>query len=130
MAPDLQQAAASYPGDHARLLVRYLLSLTPDEQARARAAMPARAPAPSGATPTGQTPAAPVASHSPAGEERPPSAVSRQGVKAGRKSASRGSRGRGRRVQASWRGPARRARAHERWRQSASVYARAGGFSP
>jgi len=99
----LPAAADNYDKDHARLLVRYLLSLTPEEQARARSAMPARAPAPSGATPTGTTPAAPVASHSPAGVQRPPATVSRRSTKAGRQSASRGSPQRGRMIQVSTR---------------------------
>src|ERR1044072_908937 len=51
----LPAAADNYDKDHARLLVRYLLSLTPEERPRARSAMPARAPAPSGATPSGTT---------------------------------------------------------------------------
>jgi cytochrome c551/c552 len=115
----LPAAADSYDKDHARLLVRYLLSLTPEEQARARSAMPARAPAPSGATPSGTTPAAPVASHSPAGVERPPAAVSRRSTKAGRQSASRGSPRRGLRGQVSTRMRWQRARERERWRQAA-----------
>jgi cytochrome c551/c552 len=122
MPANLQQTAANYQGDHARLLVRYLLSLTPEEQARARSAMPARAPAPSGAT------QAPVASHSPNGETRTPSAANRHNARAGRQSASRGSPRRGRRIQVSRRAPAGRTRA--RWRQTASTGRRARGFSP
>ncbi|MGB8508530.1 MAG: c-type cytochrome, partial [Pyrinomonadaceae bacterium] len=36
----LQQSAENYSGDHAKLLMRYLLQLTPDEQARAAHAVP------------------------------------------------------------------------------------------
>ncbi len=49
------QAAAKYEGDHARLLMRYLLSLTPEEQARAARSVPTGAP--SGSPPS------PVAVH-------------------------------------------------------------------
>jgi hypothetical protein len=109
----LPPSAAGYDGDHARLLVRYLLSLTPEEQARARSAMPARAPAPSGATTT------PVASHQQNGEPRPPSAAAnRRHARGGRQSASRGSHARGRKLQVARRAPARGLRA--RWRQAAS----------
>jgi len=119
----LPPSAANYDGDHARLLVRYLLSLTPEEQARARSAMPARAPAPSGAT------TAPVASHKQNGEPRPPSsAANKRNARAGRQSASRGSPKRGRKTQVSWRVPVRRQRAH--WRQTASAGRPARGFSP
>ncbi|HYY94471.1 MAG TPA: hypothetical protein VE713_08135, partial [Pyrinomonadaceae bacterium] len=68
-------------------------------------------------TPSGTTPAAPVASHRPAGEQRPPTTVSRRSTKAGRQSASRGSPQKGLRVQVSMR--SRRARERERWRQAA-----------
>ncbi|HEX3560299.1 MAG TPA: hypothetical protein VHU19_13920 [Pyrinomonadaceae bacterium] len=119
----LPPSAASYDGDHARLLVRYLLSLTPEEQARARSAMPARAPAPSGATTT------PVASHQQNGEPRPPSAAAnKRHARGGGQSASRGSRARGRKLQVARRAPARGLRA--RWRQAASSGPRARGFSP
>src|SRR2546423_9399865 len=53
----LPPSAADYEGDHARLLVRYLLSLTPEEQARARSSIPAQPPPPTGGT-------APAAAHS------------------------------------------------------------------
>jgi cytochrome c2 len=101
-----EQQLADYHGDNARLLVRYLLSLTPEEQARARAAMPTRAPAPSGTTP----PNAPVASHSPPTPKQ---------------SASHATTRRARRAQVSWRAPTNRHRARERWRQSAAARRRA-----
>jgi hypothetical protein len=101
----LPPTAADYQGDHARLLVRYLLSLTPEEQARARSTVPASVPAPSGTTQ-----AAPVASHQPgvappANQTGPRRNVSRAVVK------------RLRRTQVSSREKSRR----ERWRQSAHV---------
>ncbi len=55
----LPPSAAQYNGDHARLLVRYLLQLTPEEQARSARTTPI-APA---AAPAATTPPAPVASH-------------------------------------------------------------------
>jgi hypothetical protein len=108
----LPPSAANYDGDQARLLVRYLLSLTPEEQARARATLPARAPAPSGTQAT-TTPVASHSSHAP-----------------NRQSASREPRRRASGVQVSWRAPARRSRRHERWRQTASAARRARDFSP
>ncbi|HEX8560915.1 MAG TPA: c-type cytochrome [Pyrinomonadaceae bacterium] len=107
----LPPSAADYPGDHARLLTRYLLSLTPDEQARARTTAPAQAPAPSGAQP------APVASHTPGVAPRP-----RAAAPPGRQSAVRGTSAsrRGRGLQVSQRVRARRAE-RGRWRQSASL---------
>src|ERR1043165_7856459 len=115
----LPPSAENYDKDHARLLVRYLLPLTPEERARARAAIPSRAPAPSGATPTGTTPA-PVASHTTSGERRPPAAANRQYSKPRRQTASRASPRRARgRVQVSQRARTRRARERERWRQAA-----------
>ncbi|HEV7891363.1 MAG TPA: c-type cytochrome [Pyrinomonadaceae bacterium] len=109
-----EEAFAHYSGDHAKLLVRYLLSLTPEEQARARTTAPAQAPAPSGAPP------APVASHSPDGKAPPPT----------KQSASRRDARRGRRSQASLRAPAGYKKSGRRWRQSAYVSRRARDFSP
>jgi hypothetical protein len=106
----LPPSAAEYKGDHARLLVRYMLSLTPEEQARARAAQPAQAPAPSA------TPATPVASHTP-------------GVAPKRQNASSSVAKRGRRTQVSERRRQRRT-SRERWRQAAVLRARARDFSP
>jgi cytochrome c2 len=111
----LPPTAADFQGDHARLLVRYLLSLTPDEQARARSAQPG--PAPSGALLP-----PPVASHSRDGAERQPPATRRQS--AGREKAKRG-----RQIQVSRRAT-RRARTQARWRQAADMRARARRFSP
>jgi cytochrome c551/c552 len=108
----LPPSAANYDGDQARLLVRYLLSLTPEEQARARATLPARAPAPSGTQAT-TTPVASHSSHAP-----------------NRQSASREPSRRASGVQVSWRAPARRSRRHDRWRQTASAARRARDFSP
>jgi cytochrome c2 len=134
----LPPSAADYQGDHAHLLVRYLLSLTPEEQARARSTIPARAPAPSGTQP------APVASHSGGGGSGEPharAAVNKQNARrtanrqntnrtSNRQSASRtGGIRRGRRTQVSSRWRQRRWRARdERWRQAAE--ARARDFSP
>ncbi|MFL6283786.1 MAG: c-type cytochrome [Pyrinomonadaceae bacterium] len=115
----LPPTAANYNGDHARLLVRYLLSLTPEEQARARSTSPAQAPAPSGSPPP-----APVASHSPDATARPPSAS------ANRQSVSRAAPRRARKVQVSWRSNAKSRRLRERWRQSAYIRRRARDFSP
>jgi cytochrome c2 len=113
----LPPSAAEYRGDHARLLTRYLLSLTPEEQARARSTAPAQAPAPSG------TQAGPVASHSPGVlPPRTPPPPKRQ-------SASRTDSRRGRRAQVSQRARQRRT-ARERWRQAASARVRARDFSP
>jgi hypothetical protein len=119
----LPPSAAEYKGDHARLLTRYLLSLTPEEQARARTTSPAPVPAPSG------TQASPVASHG-VGRPRSTAASNRQNV--GRANAKRGSR-----VQVSQRARQRRVArerrlklARERWRQAASARARARDFSP
>ena len=114
-----EDAFAHYTGDHARLLVRYLLSLTPEEQARARSVAPAPAPAPS-STP----PPAPVASHSPEGTQRPHAAATTK------QSASRRDVRRARRSQASWRANARYKKLGGRWRQSALVSRRARDFSP
>jgi hypothetical protein len=119
----LPPSAADYKGDHARLLTRYLLSLTPEEQARARSTVPAQVPAPSG------TQAGPVAS---TGGVKP-----RTGAASNRQSAGRVKAGRGSRVQVSQRVRQRRlARerrlrlARERWRQAASARARVRDFSP
>jgi cytochrome c2 len=118
----LPPSAAEYRGDHARLLVRYMLSLTPEEQARARSVQPAQAPAPSG------TQEGPVAS---SGGVKP------RRASANRQSAARAKVRRGSRTQVSQRTRLRRlARerrlrlARERWRQSASGWGRARDFSP
>jgi cytochrome c551/c552 len=117
----LPPSAENYDKDHARLLVRYLLSLTPEEQARARAAIPSRAPAPSGATPTGTAPPAPVASHKQNGGRPAPAAANLRNSKQGRQTAGRASPRRARgRLQVSQRARTRRARERERWRQAAS----------
>ncbi|MBV9925122.1 MAG: c-type cytochrome [Acidobacteria bacterium] len=119
----LPPAAADYQGDHARLLARYLLSLTPEEQARARTTVPAQVPAPSG------TQAGPVASNG-RGKPRPAAAP-------GRQSAGRAKAGRGSRQQVSQRlrrlrfARERRLRlARERWRQAAAARERVRDFSP
>ncbi|MFL6334729.1 MAG: c-type cytochrome, partial [Pyrinomonadaceae bacterium] len=119
----LPPSAADYKGDHARLLVRYLLSLTPEEQARARSTVPAQVPAPSG------TQSGPVASNG-GGRPRTRAAANRQS--AGRPKATRGSR-----VQVSQRMRQRRlARerwrrlARERWRQAAAGRVLPRDFSP
>ena len=119
----LPPSAADYKGDHARLLTRYLLSLTPEEQARARSTVPVQVPAPSG------TQAGPVASNH-GGKHRSSAASNRQS--AGRVKARRGSR-----VQVSQRARQRRlARerrlklARERWRQAATSKERVRDFSP
>ena len=114
-----EDAFAHYTGDHARLLTRYLLSLTPEEQARARSVAPAQAPAPSG-----QPPPAPVASHSPDGSARPTQAAPTKQV------SSRRDARRARKGQVSSRAAAKSKRLRERWRQSAYVSRRARGFSP
>ena len=115
-----EDAFAHYTGDHARLLVRYLLSLTPEEQARARSVAPAQAPAPSGSPPP-----APVASHSPDGNARPTTAAA-----ANKQSDSHGAQRRAHRIQVSWRATLKSKRARERWRQSAVLSRRARDFSP
>jgi cytochrome c2 len=132
----LPPTAADYNGDHARLLVRYLLSLTPEEQARARSTPPARAPAPSGTQPGGtQAQAGHVASHRGGGRgetRMAHAALNRRGVSRGgnRQSASRFDGRRAGRIQVSSRQTRRRWRVgvRERWRQAAS--ARARDFSP
>jgi cytochrome c2 len=109
----LPPTAADYQGDHARLLVRYLLSLTPEEQARARSTVPASIPAPSGATQ-----AVPVASHQPG--VAPPSKQA-----GARQSVSRAVFKRQRRTQVSSRArPRHGLTRRERSRQSASVVSR------
>jgi cytochrome c2 len=114
----LPPAADQYGGDHARLLVRYLLQLTPEEQARARSAQPG--PAPSGAP-------VPVASHNRGGEPRPPAATNKRSTQ----SASRGAgRHRGRRAEVARRAPTRRERLRARWRQAATASRRVRDFSP
>lgn len=119
----LPPSAADYKGDHARLLTRYLLSLTPEEQARARSTVPAQAPAPSG------TQAGPVASH---GGGRPRSTAA-----SGRQSVGRATVRRGTQAQISQRALRRRVArerrlklARERWRQAAAERERARDFSP
>jgi hypothetical protein len=111
----LPPSAAEYTGDHARLLVRYMLSLTPEEQARARSVRPAQAPAPSG------TLEGPVASHTPG--------VAPRAAPPRRQSASRAAAGRGRGPQVSARARQRRP-AVGRWRQAAAARPRARDFSP
>ena len=118
----LPPSAAEYRGDHARLLTRYLLSLTPEEQARARSTSPAQIPAPSG------TQAGPVARNG--GVRQRPAA-------AGTQNAARAKARRAGRTQVSQRARQRRlARerlrqtARERWRQAATSRARARDFSP
>ncbi|MDT5270591.1 MAG: hypothetical protein QOH49_2777 [Acidobacteriota bacterium] len=118
----LPPSAADYKGDHARLLTRYLLSLTPEEQARARSTVPAQIPAPSG------TQAGPVASN---GGGRP------RAHAANRQSAGRAKARRGGRVQVSQRlrqrrlaRERRRQLARERWRQAAASRVHARDFSP
>jgi mono/diheme cytochrome c family protein len=140
----LPPTAADYQGDHARLLVRYLLSLTPEEQARARSTSPAQTPAPSGVN-------VPVASHSREGNTRTrvgangsarrskqSARASRRSTRAGRQSArlnrrrakavAQSTRSRAlrhaRRAQVSWRAPL-----HARWRQSAATQTLRRGFS-
>jgi hypothetical protein len=101
----LPPSAAEYQGDHARLLVRYMLSLT----------QPAQAPAPSG------TQEGPVASHTPGVAPAPK-----------RQSAARGGVRRGRRAQQVSERRRRLRQARERWRQAASAAAarRSRDFSP
>ena len=116
----LPEAAAQYQGDHARLLVRYLLQLTPEEQARTARAQPA----PSGAPPSAAEPAVPVASR----RRRAPSSAARRAAPAAKRGRAQ-SAGRA----APKRAPGRqvsRARAAPRWRQSAAAPAPRGNFSP
>ncbi|MFL6254284.1 MAG: hypothetical protein ACJ74T_04625, partial [Pyrinomonadaceae bacterium] len=119
----LPPSAADYKGDHARLLVRYLLSLTPEEQARARSTAPAQTPAPSGKL------AGPVASN---GGGRPRSSAASKRQSAGRARFRHGGR-----VQVSQRirqrqlaHERRQQLARERWRQAAVARERARDFSP
>ncbi|HEX6624810.1 MAG TPA: c-type cytochrome, partial [Pyrinomonadaceae bacterium] len=109
----LPPSAADYQGDHARLLVRYLLQLTPEEQARsARSA--ASAPAVTPAAPAAAQPATPVASHRRA--KTPRAAAARPTENAGRRVR------RARRQQASMRpAPARRARRGSRGQAAAAT---------
>jgi cytochrome c2 len=126
----LPPSAADYQGDHARLLVRYLLSLTPEEQALARSTIPARAPAPSG------TQAGPVASHRQGGEPRAPAAQQQHTGQSVSRAVLRRVRGN----QISSRARLRHWRLREehwrqsaslrRWRQSAAARSRARDFSP
>jgi cytochrome c551/c552 len=114
----LPAGAEEYRGDHARLLVRYLLQMTPAEQARAR-------PSASGAPPAAAAePAAPVASRGRSG--RPPSSAQRRAPakRRGAESAGRVGPRRGRARQVS------RAAARGRWRQSASAARLRPHFSP
>jgi cytochrome c551/c552 len=103
----LPPQAADYQGDHARLLVRYLLQLTPEEQARTSRSQPA----PSGAQPNPTTTApTPVASRGGNGARRGTAAASAR--RRGNQSADRASRAGNRRVQVSARQrPWRNARA-------------------
>jgi cbb3-type cytochrome oxidase cytochrome c subunit len=115
----LPEAAADYRGDHARLLVRYLLQLTPDEQARTARAQPA----PSGAPPAAAEPAIPVASRGRSG--RPPNTARHRAPQKRRGAESAGRAGPRRARQVS------RARERARWRQSvSSVPSPRGNFSP
>jgi hypothetical protein len=107
----LPPSAADYQGDHARLLVRYMLQLTPEEQARAaRSAASAPAVNTTPTAPAASQPATPVASHARPKATR--TRASRPTQKAGRRNVER----RGRRQQASARSkaPARRARRSQR----------------
>jgi cytochrome c2 len=112
----LPPSAADYQGDHARLLVRYMLSLTPEEQARARSVQPAQAPAPSG------TQAGPVASHTPGVAPRATPPPKPQ-------SAARPPARRRRGAQVSVRARQRRFE-RGRWRQAAHARPGARDFSP
>ena len=86
----LPPGAAEYQGDHAKLLVRYMLQLTPEEQARSARAVPA---AVAGPAPSGQP--VPVA----AGRvERRPVAGTRNAKRKPMQSASSATRRRGRQV--------------------------------
>ncbi|MET0626492.1 MAG: c-type cytochrome [Pyrinomonadaceae bacterium] len=119
----LPPSADEYKGDHARLLVRYMLSLTPEEQARARSVQPAQAPAPSG------TQAGPVASHTPGVAPRTSPSRRQSAARAASK------RGRGTQVSQNWRQrrqsrPRWLSRSRERWRQAALARPGARGFSP
>jgi cytochrome c2 len=120
----LPPLAADYQGDHARLLVRYLLQLTPEEQARTSRAVPA----PSGAPPV-QT--APVAARGAKGSPRNTAATVRRRSS---QSASRVTRrGPGRLQVSERRGPSARShsRARTRRRQVVAVVRRdARDFSP
>nr|MBA3240500.1 c-type cytochrome [Acidobacteriota bacterium] len=90
----LPPLAADYQGDHAKLLVRYLLQLTPEEQARTSRSVPA----PSGAPPV-ET-ARPVASSSGTrGGKSAPRNTAAAPRRRGGQSASRASRPGWRRVQ-------------------------------
>ena len=118
----LPEAAADYRGDHARLLVRYLLQLTPEEQARTARAQPA----PSGAPPSAAAPATPVASRGRTG--RPPSSAQRRaGPNATRRAAQASGRGGTRRARP---GQVSRRGAPARWRQAAAAPAPRRNFSP
>ncbi|HYE15649.1 MAG TPA: hypothetical protein VD968_14490, partial [Pyrinomonadaceae bacterium] len=123
----LPASASEYRGDHARLLVRYLLQMTPEEQARTARAQPA----PSGAPPSGVSapPAQPVASkRQRAGSRDRTAAAARRRAppqSVGKLKSARGAR----KHQVSGRSPTRRERA--RWRQSAaSGQQRRPDFSP
>jgi cytochrome c551/c552 len=96
----LPPSASEYQGDHARLLVRYLLQLTPEEQARSARTVPS---APADAAPAAATPPAPVASR------RRDNAPRARGERP-RQNAGRRVERRGRRQQASWGAPPRGAR--------------------
>lgn len=102
--------AANYKGDHARLLVRYILQLTPDEQARISRSQPAAAP------PAPQTPTAV------AGRERSRESAGRPAANGRRGRQSAGAKRAGARggSNAVSRAPRRQAPPKSRWRQSAS----------
>ena len=96
----LPPAAADYQGDHARLLVRYLLQLTPEEQARTARAQPA----PSGAPSSAAVPPTPVASRGRQGERlgrRTPRHSVGEGTRRAERGAGTRSRQRGGRFQGS-----------------------------
>lgn len=115
--------AAAYQGDHARLLVRYILQLTPDEQARISRSQPASAP-PAATAP--QTPTAVAKrANSRKGSQRSASMNGRSRQSANAKS-SRARAGR----QTSGRSPASAAPSRSGWRQSASSAAGFRRFSP
>jgi hypothetical protein len=119
--PGREREFEEYKGDHARLLTRYLLQLTPEEQARARSAQ--RVPAPSGSTTPAGVPSQtiPVARRAP-----PPGAAKTAAARTRRRegASARGTRGRRGREAAS-------RRAGGRWRQSASAgRTRHRDFSP
>ncbi|HEX8473792.1 MAG TPA: c-type cytochrome [Pyrinomonadaceae bacterium] len=128
----LPDTANNYQGDHAKLLVRYMLQLTPEEQRRAAAAAPAPTsgsgqPA---ANATQATPAAPVETSS----NRRRQGTSTRGSSGGRTHrASRDADRRGRQQTSSWHGAAdgnTRTRASRAPEISAMVRRRPAAFMP